>query len=133
MRIVLLSLAAALAAHAQWVAPNPVTKVERQPDAVLFTLKEGVLRVQVCNDSILRITQSPTSTIPNTPQYVVNRTSWPAAKWDVQQNDKAVTISTARMRVTINRADATLAFADSSGRGLVQEGPNTLTPATVNG
>ena len=45
----------------------------RQADAVLLTLKEGVLRVQVCSDSILRITQSPSSSIPDTPQYVVTK------------------------------------------------------------
>jgi alpha-D-xyloside xylohydrolase len=133
MRIVLLSLAAALAAHAQWTHPNPVIKVERQPDAVLFTLKEGALRVQICTNSILRTTQSPTASIPDTQQYVVNRTEWPATKWDLQQNDKTVTVSTDRMRVAVSRADATLAFADADGRSLVQEGPNTLTPTTVNG
>jgi alpha-D-xyloside xylohydrolase len=37
------------------------------------------------------------------------------------------------MRVSINHRDATLAYSDASGRKLVEEGPNTMTPVTVNG
>ena len=36
------------AAQAQWAPMNPVTAVQRQPDGVLFTMKTGTLKLQVC-------------------------------------------------------------------------------------
>src|SRR5437660_11504353 len=99
MRIILLCLAAALTAHGQWIPLNPGTNVQRQHDRHLLSLEEGVLRVQGCSDSILRITQSPTSTIPDTPQFVVIKSVWPVAQFDLQQNEKTVTVTTPRMRV----------------------------------
>ena len=126
-------LLSASTANAQWVAQNPVSSFQQQSDGVLFVLKNGVMRVQVCTDSILRVTVSPTSPIPEPTEYVVTKTEWPAVKWELRQNQTAITISTSRMRVAVNRADATLAYSDSSGLSLVREGPNTLTPATVNG
>ena len=128
-----LLLGAAAALHAQWIPLNPVTGVSKQANAALFTLKTGVMRVAVCSDSILRVTYSPTTAIPQTPEYMVLKTTWPETKWDLQETGAAVVISTPRMRVAVSRKDATLAYSDASGAPLVQEGPNTMTPVTVNG
>jgi len=130
---VLLALMPAAAVNAQWIPQNPVQSVRQQPDGVLLPLKEGVLKVQVCSESIVRVTYSPTPAFPDKPEYVVTKSKWPEVKWDLQQSQRAVTISTGRMRVAVNRIDATLAYSDASGRSLVQEGPNTMTPVTVNG
>jgi alpha-D-xyloside xylohydrolase len=48
-------------------------------------------------------------------------------------SEREVTVSTERMKVAIGRKDASLTYSDASGKRLVQEGPNTMTPVTVNG
>ncbi|MGO9616244.1 MAG: hypothetical protein ACLP6W_07550, partial [Bryobacteraceae bacterium] len=132
-----LTLAAVLlfarTAGAQWIPQNPVTSFEKQADGVVFTMQTGALRVLVSTDSVFHITYAPTATFPNRPDYVIVKTSWPAVPFTVAETPRTVLISTARMRVAVNRRDGTLAYADASGRPLVQEGPNTLTPVTVNG
>ena len=135
MRSLRLSVWLLLAAglHAQWILPNAVTNVQRQPDGVLFRMETGALRVQVATESILHVTYSPTESFPSRPEYVVTRTAWPAVKWTLQEDQKAVTISTSRLRVAVERRDGTLAYSDPSGKRLVQEGPNTMTPVVVNG
>ena len=70
------------AAQAQWAPRNPVTAVQRQPDGVLFTMKAGTLKLQVCTDSIIRVRYSPTAAFSERPDYVVIKTGWPATKWD---------------------------------------------------
>ncbi len=132
-RVLPLVLCFAGLAGAQWIPPNAVTAVDRQPNGVTFILETGALRVQVCNDSMVHITYAPTAAFPSRPDYVVTKTVWPAAKWSMQDNQSAVTISTDRMRVAVNKKDATIAYSDAGGKRLVQEGPNTLTPVTVNG
>ena len=126
-------MAMAVRLHAQWIPPNPVVSVAQQPGGVLLKLEHGALRVEVCADSIVHVIYSATETVPSRTEYVVTKSAWPAAKWTLQDTPRAVTVSTDRMRVAVNRLDATIAYSDSSGKRLVQEGPNTLTPVTVNG
>ena len=131
--LLLSTLLLATAASAQWIPHNAVTKVEQQPDGALFTMQSGTLRLQVCTDSMIHVIFSPSATFPSRTEYVVTKTAWPAVKWTFQESTRAVTLSTGRMRVAVNRQDGTLAYSDAAGKRLVQEGPNTLTPVTVNG
>src|SRR5512135_3410574 len=64
-------------AHAQWKPMNPVVGFKQQTDGVVFTMKIGVLRLLVCSDSVVRVTYSATPAIPDRPDYVVIKKSWP--------------------------------------------------------
>jgi alpha-D-xyloside xylohydrolase len=54
-------------------------------------------------------------------------------QWTMLSTEEDVSLSTERLRVTVNRKDGTIAYADTAGKRLVQEGPKTMTPANVNG
>ena len=112
---------------------NPVKSFQKEGDAVVFRMGTGTLRIQVCSDSILHVTYSPTDTFPNRPDYVVVKTSWPATSWDLQSTGDEVMISTAKLRVTVARPDGAINYSDSGGRKLVTEANRTLTPITANG
>src|SRR5262249_8891706 len=71
-------------ASAQWAPRNPVNSFQQQPDGVLFTMKNGTLKVQVCSDSIIRVRYSATSSFADLPNYVVIKTSWPETRWTMQ-------------------------------------------------
>jgi alpha-D-xyloside xylohydrolase len=128
-----LFLAAAAGAQAQWNPLNPVTGFREQPDGVLFQLQTGALRVQVCTEAIVHVLYSPASTFPARPDYVVTKTSWPAARWKMEDNGREVSLTTARLKVTVNRADAVVVSSDQKGKRLLTEGPKSMTPARVNG
>ncbi len=34
---------------------DPVTDVQREPDGIRFVVKSGVMKLQVCSDSIIRV------------------------------------------------------------------------------
>jgi alpha-D-xyloside xylohydrolase len=121
------------AASAQWTPRNPVKSFQQQADGVLIQMGTGVLRIQVCNDSVLHITYSPTSTFPEQPNYVVLKTSWPAAKFNVTANADEITISTAKVQAVVARIDAAITYKELNGQSLVTEANRTLTPTVVNG
>ncbi len=118
---------------AQWNALNPVKSVKQQADGVVLTLQAGTLRLLVCSDSIVRVTYSPGTSIPDTPQYAVTKTSWPAAPWTIQSSDSDVKVATALMKITITKKDGAILFADAGGKKLFQDYDRTLTPVEVNG
>jgi alpha-D-xyloside xylohydrolase len=120
-------------ASAQWNPLNPVVSAQRESDGVRLTLQSGVMRLQVCSGSIIRVRYAPTSAVPTRPEIVVIKDSWPATKWEMQSSDDAVTISTERIRAVISRKDSSITFHDSSGRTLFQQTEVSMTPVVVNG
>jgi alpha-D-xyloside xylohydrolase len=126
-------LAIASDASAQWTSLNSVTSFQKQSDGMLLTLQRGVMRLQVCSDSIIRVMYSPTSSFPNRPDYVITKTNWPAVNWTLQSTDKDVTLATSQLKVTVNRQNSMVAYSELAGAPLVQEGPKMMTPAEVNG
>lgn len=120
-------------ASAQWEPLDPVTAVEKTADGATLTMQTGTLRVQVCSDSIIHILYSPTSQAPDTPQFAVVKTSWPATQWTMQATDSEITLATSQMKVTVTRKDGTIAYTDISGKPLFTDYGRTLTPVEVNG
>jgi len=123
----------ASAANAQWNPLNPVHDVKKLPDGAEFTLKSGLLKLQVCSDSIIRVLYSPTSAFPTRPDYVVIKKSWGPVQWEMQSGDDAVTLVTTLLKVTVQRKDSSVTFAGLAGNKLFQQTELTMTPTVVNG
>src|SRR5438270_7906713 len=118
---------------AQWREMNPVVNAQQQADGALLTMKTGVLRLQVCNDSIIRVTFAPALPLPQRKDYVIVKTTWPAAKFSYAATDKEIVLTTAKLKISIERADGAITYSDASGRKLLLEATRTLLPVTVNG
>jgi alpha-D-xyloside xylohydrolase len=125
-------VALAISAPAQWRTFNPVISVQAKADRVVMPLRDGMLTIQVCSDSILRITSGPEQT-PERPEFVTQKTSWPAVKFDVKDGAEEVTITTARMQIVVHKANAAITYKDAAGHALVTEENRWLTAAEVNG
>jgi alpha-D-xyloside xylohydrolase len=121
------------ASVAQWNPLNPVVSVQRESDGVRLTLQNGVMRLQVCSDSIIRVRFSPTQAIPVHPDFVVIKDSWPATKWELQTSDETIVVSTERIKAVIGRKDSSVVFQDPSGKTLFQQNEVSMTPVVVNG
>ena len=131
--LVLIAGAMAAALHAQWIPLNPVTAVQRDANGLTMTMQTGSLRLQVCTDSMIHVQYTPGQAFPHLNDYVVTRTNWPAAEWTTQSDSKTVSLSTARMSVTVSRDDGAITFKDESGHELLSDGPRQMIPAQVNG
>jgi alpha-D-xyloside xylohydrolase len=131
---ILLFMAAASPLQAQWVPLNAVTSADPQPDGVVLVLQTGFLRFQVCSDSIVHVVYSIERGVPQRTDFLVTKKSWSKADFALHANDpKLITLSTARLKIEITRADSSIIFYDSAGHKLTQENTRTLTPTEVNG
>jgi len=120
-------------AAAQWNPWNPVVSLQKEPDGVRFTLLKGVMRLQVCSDSIIRVRYSPAESVAAHPDLVVIKNHWPATKWDIASSDESVVLGTAQIKAVVSRKDSSVTFQDASGKTLFQQTEVTMTPVTVNG
>ena len=120
--------------RAQWVPVNSVDSVEPQPDGALIVLKTGFLRFQVCSDSIVHVIFSLERDLPQHPDLIVTKKSWPEADFSLHADDpKVITLTTSRLKIEITRTDSSVLFFGSDGHKLTQENSRTLTPVEVNG
>ena len=96
---------APVAMVAQWNPPNSVVSFEKQANGVEIHQKDGVLKLEVDAPDVLHVTYSPLDAKQATPSsdHVVIKTDWPAANFDVSENDKAITLTTAKLKVAIER------------------------------
>jgi len=118
---------------AQWTPLDPVLSLQQQGDGVLLPLKTGFLKIQICSDSIIRVRYALAATFPDGPDPVVIKSSWPTPKWALAEAGDLITLSTARMKVVINRKDSSISYQDLAGKALVQEASRKLMPVKVNG
>ena len=117
-------------------AAIPVNSFQKTADGVIFALSPGSLKLTVCSDSIVRVMYSPTSTLPPGQDFAVTNRSWPKAGFQVSQSAGKVTISTRKLKVSVDRATGAVEFLDSSDRSLLAEpssGGKTMTAVNVNG
>src|SRR5581483_426784 len=129
--LVLISICS-IDASAQWIPANPVTGVEKQADGVLFTMQTGALKLQVCTDSIIHILYSPAWPPAKRPDYVITKTEWMPVPWTMQAAGEDVTLTTARLKVSVDRKDGVIRYSNLTGKVLLTEGPKEMTPAVVN-
>ena len=52
-------------AHAQWGPLNPVVNAEQTTDGVVFKMQSGLMKLQVCSESVVRVIYSPGIEFPN--------------------------------------------------------------------
>jgi len=119
---------------AQWLPRNSVSSVEPQADGTLLVLERGFLRLQVCTDSMVRVTYSLEREAPQHADFLVTKTAWPKTAFSLHTTDaKTISLTTPVIRMDIARDDSSIAFFDSDGHKLTQENTRTLTPVEVNG
>jgi alpha-D-xyloside xylohydrolase len=132
--MLLFTFAMVLTASAQWTPRNPVSAVQPQADGVIFTMKQGSLRVQVCSDSIVHVIYSATASFPpDRLDPVVIEQSWPDTKFTMQSTNDEITLTTSLLKIVVTRQDGAIAYRDLDGKQLMQEASRKLTPVKVNG
>jgi alpha-D-xyloside xylohydrolase len=134
LQAALFFMAVASPLKAQWVPLNPINSVDPQPDGVVLVLQTGFLRFQVCSDSIVHVVYSLERDVPQHPDFLVTKKSWPKADFALHTDEtKLITLTTSKLKIEITRADSSIIFYDSAGQKLTQENTRTLTPTEVNG
>ena len=122
-------------AHAQWNPPNPVVSFEKVANGVEIHQKAGVLRLEVDSPDVLHVTYSALEGNPEAhpSDRVVVKNDWPPATFDVTSNDKAITLSTQKLKAVIERESGALQYIGADGKQLTTEGYRSLKPLEVNG
>ena len=119
---------------------SPPDSVERLPDGVVLRLPERgahaprMVRVTLRDERTFRVTRTPADAFSTRGSLVVE----PAAMtgtFSVEEDARAVTLTTGRARARIDRTTGDVAFLDADGRSVLAErrGGARFTPVAVLG
>ncbi len=119
-------------AMGQWNPPNPVVSFAQTADGVKVEQRDGVLRIEVKAADVLHVTYAPPG--PPAPERpwdgVVVKKDWPGAAFEVNSNDKMITLTTAKLTVAIERESGAIHYVapdpQVAGGGVVATGPGSV-------
>src|ERR1700678_425574 len=105
------------AAMGQWNSPNPVVSFDKLPNGLAVHQKDGLLRLEVDAADVIHVTYAPLGpAAPDRPSDgVVIKKDWAAAPFDIASNDRAITLSTAKLRVVVERESGALHYIVPEG------------------
>ena len=114
----ILPLAAINATHAQ-AAPIPVQSFTKDANGVTVRMNPGLLKLQVCDARTVRVLYMPADQLP--PKSFVITRDWKPVAFKTAQDAKSLTVSTANLRVVVNKATGAVTFLDAAGKTLLAE------------
>ena len=102
---------------AQWNPPNSVVSFEKQNDGLLVRQKFGVLKLEVNASDVLHVTYSPLDANHEThpSDHVVIKADWPTASFEVNSDDRAITLSTEKLSVIVERGSGAMHYVVPEG------------------
>ena len=122
-------LAACSAAAAEW------SRAER--GVVVHPTGQGAapVRLEVVSDGIIRVSADPDGDFARTKSLMRVEGGAMPAKFDVQEADGKVRVSTSRVVAEVSLRDGRVSFLDKNGKPIVSEvaGGRTFTPLQVDG
>ena len=118
-------------------APIPVESVAEDGKGVTCSMSEGLLRIDVCTDAIIRVRYCTQNTMPVDPNmnFLVPQ-EWTATAFTLDDGASEVSIATSKVVVKINKTTGAVTFLDAGGAKVLEEavgGGKSLKATTVNG
>jgi alpha-D-xyloside xylohydrolase len=125
---------AAAGGSAPLSCPTPPASASYTIDAsgITFTLANGKLRLQVCNDDVFRVQFTSAASIPNKNSLSISAT-WGKPSFCVSEAGSVVTIATARAKAKVDTSTGLLTYTDASDAVVLAEASKSTTAATVEG
>lgn len=96
------------------------------PDGIVITFDKTnnttkALRLKVINSNIIQVTASPVDTFSTVSSLMIINEKRPDVKWNVDEKNNQVALSTSTMKAIVSLSDGTVQFTDTSGNIRLRE------------
>lgn len=120
LRYLPLPLLALVCNSAAFAAALPVQSATKDATGVTLKLQTGVLRLEVCDDRTVHVVYCPADALPESKEFVVIK-KWTLIPFNWQEAQGILTLKTAKVTVSVDRASGALTFADPAGKIFLEE------------
>ncbi|MDF2539562.1 MAG: Alpha-glucosidase, partial [Herbinix sp.] len=99
------------------------SKADTKPEVIEMEAGGGKMRLEVCAEDIIRVRYSPDQTFDekdlNT--FTVKK-DWKPVDYTISEDDKKLTLETAKLKVEYDKTTETVSFMDKAGKVILTEG-----------
>lgn len=114
------------------VANASVKSYKKEANGLLFTLDKGLMKVTICKDDIIEVKYTIFNDFDSKPSLIVNA-KWSLPSFKVSEDKNKVIITTAKLKVIINKLTNNVTYQDLYGKEIASEDNKSITPATIAG
>jgi alpha-D-xyloside xylohydrolase len=112
-----------------------VISFSKNAKSVTFKLDKGLMQLNICKADIIEVKYTIFNSFPTKESLVVNN-KWPLAiAFTVADGKSEVIITTAKLRIKINKATNAITYCDLNGKVITAEASSnkSMSPATIAG
>jgi alpha-D-xyloside xylohydrolase len=112
-----------------------VISYKKNANGLIFKLDKGLMYIAVCKDDIIEVKYTIFNTFETKASLVVNNSWKTPSPYQVAENKKEVIITTAKLKIRVNKATNAITYTDLKGNIITAEDSDnkTITPATIAG
>lgn len=117
-------------------AQASVKSYEKVSDGVSFTLDKGMMKVKVCFDNMVEVKYTTLPVFLDKPSLVITNTWETTPGFTVTENANEIVITTAKLKVVVNRKSNAVKYTDLAGNIILSEDDahgKTMTEVTIAG
>jgi len=107
------------------IIPKPVrasiVSFKKDVNGVTFTLDKGLMRIKVCRDNTVEVKYTILPVFPSTKSLVINNEWRGVTKFSVSENKDEVIITTANLKIVVNRSTNAIKYTDLKGKVILAE------------
>jgi len=109
-----------------------VISYKKDGNGLLFKLDKGLMHINVCKEDVIEVKYTIFNSFNTKPSLIVNK-KWGNTTFNVQENKSQVIITTARLKVLVNKSSNAITYTDIWGKEITSEDKKDITPATIAG
>ena len=118
------------------VSNASVLSVKKDIDGVTFTLDKGLMKLKICTNTVVEVKYTIFPTFPAKESLVVNNKWISTPPFSLSESPVEITITTAKLKVKINRANQSIAYTDLKDNVILKEAKENgklMVEATIAG
>ena len=117
-------------------AQTKVVSFTKDSDGITCTLDKGLIKVKICMDNMVEVKYTSLPVLLDKPSLVVINEWKNTPGFTITESPGEITITTAKLRVSVNRQNNSVRYTDLNGNLILSEDGSqgkTMTAATIAG
>lgn len=113
-----------------------IKSYKKDADGVTFSLDKGLMKIKVCSSDIVEVKYTQFDAFDSRESLVVNNKWLNKVGFTVTESNGNIVITTARLKVSVNKATNAIKYMDKTGHVITSEDNaenKTMQPATIAG
>ncbi len=98
-----------------------VKSFKKEVDGISLQLDKGVMKIKICADNIVEVRYTILSSLPSKKSLVINNEWRTTPAFKVAETAADITISTAKMKVIVNRSNEAIRYSDLNDVAILAE------------